>query len=91
MLDLLTHGRLEFGIGRGVDEQEFLRHNMPYPEARPRFEEGLELILKAWQQPEFEFDGKFLGQLHKKCSLIVLLQDGSRLSSWWAAGRQSLW
>jgi len=59
MLDLLTHGRLEFGIGRGVDEQEFLRHNMPYPEARPRFEEGLELILKAWQQPEFEFDGKF--------------------------------
>src|SRR4029450_3012936 len=38
---------------------EFLRHNMPYQEARPRFEEGLDLILKAWQQPEFEFDGKF--------------------------------
>ena len=30
-------GRLEFGIGRGVDEQEFLRQCMPYPEARPRF------------------------------------------------------
>jgi len=59
MLDLLTHGRLEFGIGRGVDEQEFLRQCMPYPEARPRFEEGLDLILQAWQQPEFEFTGKF--------------------------------
>lgn len=59
MLDLLTRGRLEFGIGRGVDEQEFLRQCMPYPEARPRFEEGLDLILQAWQQPEFEFNGRF--------------------------------
>jgi len=59
MLDLLTHGRLEFGIGRGVDEQEFLRQCMPYQEARPRVEAGLELILKAWRQPEFEFNGKF--------------------------------
>jgi alkanesulfonate monooxygenase SsuD/methylene tetrahydromethanopterin reductase-like flavin-dependent oxidoreductase (luciferase family) len=32
---------------------------MPYPEARPRFEEGLDLILQAWQQPEFEFNGRF--------------------------------
>jgi len=26
-----------------------------------------------------------LGRLHKKCSLIVMLQDESRVSSWWAA------
>jgi len=44
MLDLLTRGRLEFGLGRGVDEQEFLRMKMPYQEARPRFEEGIDLF-----------------------------------------------
>jgi len=59
MLDLLTHGRLECGLGRGVDEQEFLRLKMPYEEARPRFEEGLELMIKAWTQSNFQHDGTF--------------------------------
>ena len=59
MLDLLTHGRLECGLGRGVDEQEFLRFKMPYEDARPRFEEGLELMLKAWKNPVFSHEGRF--------------------------------
>lgn len=59
MLDLLTHGRLEFGLGRGVDEQEFLRMRMPYPEARPRFEEGLDLILRLWSEEAVEHEGRF--------------------------------
>ena len=59
MLDLLTHGRLECGLGRGVDAQEFMRKKMPMEEARPRFEEGLELMRTAWTSPTFAFDGKF--------------------------------
>lgn len=59
MLDHLTHGRLECGLGRGIDEQEFLRFNMPFEEARPRMEEGIELMTKAWTQSPFEHDGKF--------------------------------
>jgi alkanesulfonate monooxygenase SsuD/methylene tetrahydromethanopterin reductase-like flavin-dependent oxidoreductase (luciferase family) len=59
MLDLLTDGRLECGFGRGVDVQEFIRMKMPFEEARPRFEEGLELIVKSWTQARFSHDGRF--------------------------------
>lgn len=59
MLDLLTHGRLECGLGRGVDAQEFMRMKMPLDEARPRFEEGLELMKKAWTNATFAFEGEY--------------------------------
>ncbi|MDQ1493295.1 MAG: hypothetical protein QOJ23_5809 [Actinomycetota bacterium] len=59
MLDLLTHGRLECGLGRGVDAQEFVRLTMPMEEARPRFTEGLELMKKAWTETGFSFDGQY--------------------------------
>jgi alkanesulfonate monooxygenase SsuD/methylene tetrahydromethanopterin reductase-like flavin-dependent oxidoreductase (luciferase family) len=59
MLDYLTGGRLEVGMGRGVDEQEFLRQGVPMEETRPRFEEGMELIHTAWRNPTFTHHGKF--------------------------------
>jgi len=59
MLDLLTHGRLECGLGRGVDAQEFVRLKMPMEQARPRFTEGLELMKKAWSETNFSFEGTF--------------------------------
>ena len=30
MLDLLTHGRLEYWLGRGIGEQEFLKRGVSY-------------------------------------------------------------
>lgn len=59
MLDLLTGGRLECGLGRGVDAQEFMRLAIPMDEARPRFTEGLDLMLKAWTSDQFEHHGEF--------------------------------
>jgi len=59
MLDLLTQGRLDVGIGRGVDEQEFRKARMPFTEARPRFEESLELALRLWQEENVHHDGQF--------------------------------
>jgi alkanesulfonate monooxygenase SsuD/methylene tetrahydromethanopterin reductase-like flavin-dependent oxidoreductase (luciferase family) len=59
MLDAISHGRVEVGIGRGVDEQEFVHFGMPLSEARPRFLEGFELIRKAWTQDTFTHDGEY--------------------------------
>jgi alkanesulfonate monooxygenase SsuD/methylene tetrahydromethanopterin reductase-like flavin-dependent oxidoreductase (luciferase family) len=59
MLDLLTNGRLELGLGRGVDEQEFEKWHMPFQEARPRFEEGIDLMKKAWTEVEFAHEGNY--------------------------------
>lgn len=59
MVDLLSGGRLEVGIGRGVDEQEFLKFKVPYQEARGRFEESLELMLRLWSEEGVEHDGRY--------------------------------
>jgi alkanesulfonate monooxygenase SsuD/methylene tetrahydromethanopterin reductase-like flavin-dependent oxidoreductase (luciferase family) len=47
MLDVLSHGRLEVGVGRGIDFQEVQKLGMDFDELRPRFQEGIELMLKA--------------------------------------------
>lgn len=59
MLDHLTGGRLEIGMGRGVDEPEFIREGVKMEETRARFEESVALIQAAWSQPSFTFHGDF--------------------------------
>ena len=59
MLDVLSGGRLEFGVGRGIDYQEVVKLGVDYDELRPRLEEGMGLILKAWTKPEFQHEGAY--------------------------------
>jgi alkanesulfonate monooxygenase SsuD/methylene tetrahydromethanopterin reductase-like flavin-dependent oxidoreductase (luciferase family) len=47
-LDLLSQGRLDFGIGMGYRYREFAGFCMPMEEAGERFDESLAVILKAW-------------------------------------------
>jgi alkanesulfonate monooxygenase SsuD/methylene tetrahydromethanopterin reductase-like flavin-dependent oxidoreductase (luciferase family) len=47
-LDLLSHGRLDFGIGQGYRHNEFAGFCIPMEEAEERFEESLAVMLKAW-------------------------------------------
>jgi alkanesulfonate monooxygenase SsuD/methylene tetrahydromethanopterin reductase-like flavin-dependent oxidoreductase (luciferase family) len=47
-IDLLSNGRLDFGIGQGYRHNEFAGFCVPMEEAEARFEEALEVILKAW-------------------------------------------
>lgn len=59
-LDLLSGGRLDFGIGKGYRHAEFNGFCIPQGEADARFDEGLEVILKAWTSEErFSHDGRF--------------------------------
>lgn len=56
--DILTGGRLECGLGRG-HAWLFGPSDMPLEESKGRYDEGVEILLKAWTQEKFSFSGKF--------------------------------
>jgi alkanesulfonate monooxygenase SsuD/methylene tetrahydromethanopterin reductase-like flavin-dependent oxidoreductase (luciferase family) len=59
-LDLLSNGRLDFGVGKGYRHYEFSGFCIPQDEATERFEEAMEVIRKAWTSPgRFSFSGKY--------------------------------
>lgn len=57
-LDHISEGRIDFGIGRGTFPDHHDAFNSPFPESRGRFEEYLEIILKAWTTDQFSFEGE---------------------------------
>ena len=57
-LDLISGGRVEFGVGRGTFPNVHEGFNSPFVESRGRFEESLEIILKAWTNETFSFEGE---------------------------------
>ena len=59
-LDLLSGGRLDFGIGKGYRYNEFAGFCVPMEEADARFDEALAVIVKAWTADEpFSHGGKY--------------------------------
>jgi alkanesulfonate monooxygenase SsuD/methylene tetrahydromethanopterin reductase-like flavin-dependent oxidoreductase (luciferase family) len=47
-LDLLSGGRLDFGVGKGYRYNEFAGFCVPMEEADTRFDEAIDVIVKAW-------------------------------------------
>jgi alkanesulfonate monooxygenase SsuD/methylene tetrahydromethanopterin reductase-like flavin-dependent oxidoreductase (luciferase family) len=59
LADNLCGGRLNFAIGSGFSPLEYRTFGMSMEEARERYWEACDVILKAWQQEEFSHQGKF--------------------------------
>jgi alkanesulfonate monooxygenase SsuD/methylene tetrahydromethanopterin reductase-like flavin-dependent oxidoreductase (luciferase family) len=47
-VDLLSGGRLDFGVGPGYRHNEFAGFCLPMEEAEERFDEAVEVIVRAW-------------------------------------------
>jgi alkanesulfonate monooxygenase SsuD/methylene tetrahydromethanopterin reductase-like flavin-dependent oxidoreductase (luciferase family) len=58
-LDVLSNGRVEFGIGRGAIPTHFTGFGVPQAESRERFAEALEVIIKAWSKERVSHAGRF--------------------------------
>jgi alkanesulfonate monooxygenase SsuD/methylene tetrahydromethanopterin reductase-like flavin-dependent oxidoreductase (luciferase family) len=58
-LDHISGGRVEFGVGRGTFPNVHEGYNVPFADSRGRFEEFLEVILKAWTTETFSFEGEY--------------------------------
>lgn len=59
MLDILSNGRLNFGVGRGIIHKHFEGFRVKPQESRARYEESLEIIRRAWTQDPVEYQGEF--------------------------------
>jgi alkanesulfonate monooxygenase SsuD/methylene tetrahydromethanopterin reductase-like flavin-dependent oxidoreductase (luciferase family) len=60
-VDVMSGGRLIFGIGGGWDEGEFRAFGHPFPPPGERvqlFGETLEAVLELWSRPSVDFDGR---------------------------------
>ena len=58
-LDHLSKGRLDFGVGRSGLPSQYAGFNIPLEESQARFNETLEVILKAWREDRFTHQGKY--------------------------------
>lgn len=48
LIDILSHGRLLFGVGRAYQPHEFVGLGVPMAEAREMMNEGVDIVLDAW-------------------------------------------
>src|SRR5258707_3035651 len=61
-VDVLSHGRLNFGIGAGWYEHEYRAYGYPYPDAPERLRylrEALQVIRTMWSDEQATFEGTY--------------------------------
>jgi alkanesulfonate monooxygenase SsuD/methylene tetrahydromethanopterin reductase-like flavin-dependent oxidoreductase (luciferase family) len=59
MIDVLSNGRLEVGLGKGNFQFEWDRYTPPRSEATARFDEHFELFVKALTESNFTYEGRW--------------------------------
>ncbi|HLG70490.1 MAG TPA: LLM class flavin-dependent oxidoreductase [Chloroflexota bacterium] len=59
MLDQISEGRLEFGVGRGYLKHDYDVLGVDWDEGHERMFEALQVVLEAWQRQPFSFHGRF--------------------------------
>jgi natural product biosynthesis luciferase-like monooxygenase protein len=58
MIDVMSDGRLELGVGRGFQPIEFHGLGVDQSKSREIFDEALEVIVRAWTEERMSFKGE---------------------------------
>ena len=58
VLDHLSHGRLDIGVGRGISPHEFSALGVPFDQSEEMFTEGLEVLLNGLRNDVLTHHGK---------------------------------
>jgi len=59
-IDYLSDGRLTLGVGIGASVLPYEAFGATARERAPRFEEGLTVMRRLWQEQDVDFDGRFV-------------------------------
>jgi alkanesulfonate monooxygenase SsuD/methylene tetrahydromethanopterin reductase-like flavin-dependent oxidoreductase (luciferase family) len=70
VLDYLSNGRLQVGLGRGLAKMEYERFGIAMDEARDRFDEAADLILGALATGVMEGHGRYYKQPRAEISPV---------------------
>lgn len=60
VLDIISNGRVEMGVGRSTTSMELDGFNVDYERTRREVREALEIIVKAWTEEILTFNGELL-------------------------------
>ncbi len=69
-LDVISKGRLDWGIGAGWYENECRGYGYPFPVPKDRIamlRESVEIVTSMWQNPETTYDGKYYQLSRANC------------------------
>lgn len=61
-LDVISNGRLELGIGAGVQKDEHVAYGLPFPSPCDRIaamKEAVEIVKKLWTEEKASYEGKY--------------------------------
>jgi alkanesulfonate monooxygenase SsuD/methylene tetrahydromethanopterin reductase-like flavin-dependent oxidoreductase (luciferase family) len=59
LVDIISNGRLDVGVGRGNRPSEFSGYRVPQVESRERFDEAVQILQLAWTEERVRYDGRF--------------------------------
>ena len=59
MVDVLSDGRLNFGVGRGSANYEYGNFKIDFDSRDTRFQEALDIILGLWTTEDFTYHGQY--------------------------------
>lgn len=57
-IDVLSNGRLDWGIGKGYDPLEFASYGVDFEERDERWQEAIDIVLRAWMDGHVSYEGK---------------------------------
>ncbi len=87
-LDVISGGRLEFGIGAGWKQVEYNAYGYPFPSARERVDrlgEALQIIRRMWTEDKASFAGQYYAIQEAVCAPKPAQKGGPPI---WVGGRE---
>jgi alkanesulfonate monooxygenase SsuD/methylene tetrahydromethanopterin reductase-like flavin-dependent oxidoreductase (luciferase family) len=93
--DILSGGRLDWGVGKGYDEHEFKSYGVDYSQREERWEETFDAVRQMWSTGRTSYSGQFyeladgllIPQPQQQPLPTYIMVSGSERSVVWAAER----